>query len=722
MNRSDGRILSQVVAAFVRSIRAMGYYDDRHPVFEATRREAHNALQSAFHDQAIVTLGGGGHHLLVDEEGTILADPPAVALARRLFDNAVVAIRLRPEVREHDLGLLMRTLAEREDRIRASGGVRAKLERDGVVGIEVVEVDIDALFAGRHAELGPLLAGDPVAELALKAVLRFREEETKGTGDVLHVSLEQVGSPGSLGSFLEDLMDQTEPGVVAGTVGGGSLSSDDFADLASQAFLRSQQQLRRAPGAAVDLAQSADILSNALVRLSPDARFALLRQLAGAEDADEVQEAAARDLGDRLDDRTVTAAIASALVDQQGDPATVRAIGNLIRRIRPVEAERKRLLADVDADLRNVGRPIDGVLWQEMQSRAFSNSSLGLLEMSLHDSRRTLQEYARARRAGQLEEVLGQDVLHTVDAQIIDYWTTHVLVDLLDAPGRLGAGATDACRLQLERLDEAGAGDECVLLVQAMMRRTDREDAKELVGVLMGLLEGPQGSKWSVRLLRHDGPPSQMMGDIILTALDRPGDRAYKKMLIERLTRFDPDSLQRLIKRVALRVTALQAQSLVVASLRSDTAMGVRAARVLLRSSSTRVREVVLKTIVDRPEADVVALLAHVAGWKSDKDTRSLLGLDGSEGRSLVHRMQLTAIGALGFTRSGMAARPLFDILVRSRVFSDQEQDELRVAAALALRTNASAEARQALEEARRHRKRVIRETVERVLGRGGQP
>ncbi|MEM7677866.1 MAG: hypothetical protein AAF449_17860, partial [Myxococcota bacterium] len=271
--------LADVVSAFVRSIRAMGYYDPSHPVFEATRREAHGALQSAFRTLPMVTLGCGGHHLLIDEEGSTLNDPPSVALAHRMFENAVVALRLHPGVRAEDLGLLMQVLAEREDRVRAAGGVAAVLERRGTMGIEVLEVDIDALFSGRQGDLHGFAEDDPVADLALKAMLRFRDQEQNPMGEALQVSLAQVGSAGSLGNFLDDLMGQAEPGVVANQVGGGGLTGDDLADLASQAFLRSHDSLQQAGSPSAEIAQSAELLSNALVRLSPDARFALLRKL-----------------------------------------------------------------------------------------------------------------------------------------------------------------------------------------------------------------------------------------------------------------------------------------------------------------------------------------------------------------------------------------------------------------------------------------------------------
>ena len=123
--------------------------------------------------------------------------------------------------------------------------------------------------------------------------------------------------------------------------------------------------------------------------------------------------------------------------------------------------------------------------------------------------------------------------------------------------------------------------------------------------------------------------------------------------------------------------------------------------------------------MVANPDPGIVSLLAHLAGWKGERYTKALLGIDSTDSRGAVHRMQLHAIGALGLTHSPTAARPLYDILVRSRLFGDREQDELRVAAAQALRTNATPDAMGALREASRHKKRAIRDAVNRVLGRG---
>ncbi len=723
MSVAEGRVLADVVSAFVRSIRAMGYYDESHPVFEASSREAHAALLEAFRFLPVVTLGCGGHHLLIDEQGTALRDPPAVDLARRMFENAVVAVRLWPEVQVEDLGDLMHVLAEREDRVRAAGGVAAVLTRRGTIGVEVLEVDIEGLFSGRLGDLGGMTSDDPVVEHAVRAILRFRDEESQAGGEALQISLSQVASPESLGGFLDELMAQAEPGVVTDAASGGPMTGDDLADFASQAFLRSVESSHLSGGSPTEqIARSAELLSSALVRLSPDARFALLRKLAGAESLGDDQTRAVRDLGGHLDDREVTAAIAAALFDQQGDPATVRSIGNLIRRIRPVEAERQRLLAAVDDDMSRRGRPIDGVLWQEMQSRAFEDGALGLLEMSLAQTRDVLTDYARARREGRLAAVAGQDVLHTVDRNVVDYWTTFALVDLLQHAGRLGTGALEACRQQLDRLEESGATDECMTLLQAMMQRTDVEEEPELSGILLELLEGPRGARWSVRLLQHESRPSQMMGEILLAALDRPGDKAFKDAMIDRLARFDDETLARLVGRLGRRLSPFQAQSLVLAALRRSAQLGLRAARACLRNPNYRVREVVIKALVARPDPQIVSLLAHLAGWKGERYTKALLAVDAADSRGLVHRMQLNAIGALGLTHSSVAARPLTDILVRSRMFSDREQDELRVAAAQALRTNATPEAMQALTEASRHKKRAIRDVVTRVLGRRGRP
>lgn len=711
--------MAGVVAAFTRAIRAMGYYDASHPVFEQSKREAYGTLREAWRLEPVITLGCAGRRLVIDEAGTSLGDGPSTTLARRLFDSSVVAIRLHDVARPDDVGVLMKVLAESPEKIRSAGGVATLLEAERVQGIDVLEVDFGALFAGSDADLSPLVGGDPIAEIALKGVLRFKEGDDDKS-DALAVSLEKLTTPESLGEFLDDLLEDAEPEALADGSSGagpdwGHMSGDDVADFAAQAYLTNQEHLTSA-GKMEELAASAQMLSNALVRLSPDARFSLLRRLAGGDTVESAgHEQAVRQLGEHLEDDDIVDAVAQALLDRSSDSDTVRAIGNLIRRIRPVEAERKRLMERVDATMLQRNKPIDGVLWQQIQAQALEERALGLLEMSLEKVRPNLVRAAQRRLRGKARAVVGQDVLFAFDALAVSRRAARAYgVVVLDPKAKVQDGTLDAVRRLIGRLVEQGDEPECLLLLGALVRRVDKDPDPTLNAFVEELLSGDRGSAWSAKLLARGGVDGRMMGELILNALDGPGDREYKEGLLDRLARFDPSSLLRMGEQAA-RAEPLRVHHLVRAALRADAWVGVKVARVALKNPSSKAKELAIKALVDAPSADALGVLAHAAGWKGDKYSLAMLGLKSSE-QARAHKLQMAAIGALGLSRAPGAVRPLVDLLMQKRLFESKESEEVRLGAAQALLTNGTPEAKEALEEGAQHKKKVVRDVCTRVL------
>ncbi|CAN0533382.1 unnamed protein product, partial [Laminaria digitata] len=122
-----------------------------------------------------------------------------------------------------------------------------------------------------------------------------------------------------------------------------------------------------------------------------------------------------------------------------------------------------------------------------------------------------------------------------------------------------------------------------------------------------------------------------------------------------------------------------------------------------------------LRSLVAHPKREVIALLAHTAGWKGERYTHSLLQLRGDAQRH-THRLQLDAIGALGLSKSPLAVRPLLDLCTRVGLFSDELNEAVQIGAAQALLTNGTPAADRALEEIQNHKKRGVREIARRVL------
>ena len=402
-------------------------------------------------------------------------------------------------------------------------------------------------------------------------------------------------------------------------------------------------------GSTEEIGQSANLLADALVRLSPDARFALLRRLAGSDDPQSPdQEAATEALAGQLDDRFIVQTMASALMDRQGDASAVRAIGNVLRRLRPVEAERRRLLDGVDATLEKKGKRLDGVLWQEMQSRAFDDKTLGMLELAISQSKEELLRYSTARMKGQLPEFAGQDILHATGGGVEEFWAAGTLVQMLQERGAPSEGFVARCVEMTIGLDDNGAHEEALDMLQTLMARAGAGDAPVLADSVRQLLDGERGRRWSAALLERGGGDNAMMGELLLSALEGATDRATQESLIARLGELSPAAFLQLTADRIATVDPLRVQHILRAALRVSPSMAVKLARIVLKYGAARSKEVALKTLVESSDRDVVALLAHVAGWKGEKQVMSLLGVMTADEKRSVHKLQLIAVGALG--------------------------------------------------------------------------
>lgn len=717
----------------MRAVRAMGYYDDAHPVFRRTQAEAIEALKDVTALQGTVTLGCGGSHIVYGAQTAAIADDVGKALGKCMFNRSLVAIRLPAHTPQDELGRLLALLADAEDRVRAEGGVRRLLAEQDVTALAVIEVDYARLFEGEHADLGAIVGDDPVVERALREVLRFK---SVGEGQTLTIKIDDLDSPASLGGFLDELIDKSEAAVVdEGSVGapGGAkdIPIDSFADLASDAFFTNQHKLHAGGASQADIAKSAQVLGDALVRLSPTARVELLKKLAGANRVQTpVEEAACGALGQALEKNLIVDAIASTLVSQQGDHHAVEAIGNLVRRLRPLEKDRAELLEAIDGAMESRGQKADGLVWQEIQSRALDNEELGYLKMAFDNVREGLAKAADHRRRGQVAIVPGQEILQGASPEVIDRYSADLLSQVLTDSRTVGLTVVNATRDLIEKLERSGEMNTSTGLIASLVRRADidepvtRRFSRAPSSMPPGSLP-PRRMSMSTRSLTpppprtaalsgggvsttppmrgpSTAPPGTVDEDeatartVLNDLLTGPGGEkrtmrllqagsgqgaVMAEILLDGIEQSaDPthqelllDKLSaidpRILQKMAMEGhgdTRIRAHHLVRASARRDVRTALKIVRYMLRSPSLEVKEASLKALIGIEDANVLGFLQMASGVKGDEQAKKFLFLEGADADKRLHRVKQTAISALGLTRSPHAVPTLNALVSRA--------------------------------------------------------
>lgn len=724
-----------LVRSLSRALRALGYYDAGHPVIVQTLKDAAEAVRRLVEAGRALTLAGTGASLVYDATSPPLTDEPARILADALFQRSVIALRVEGAAGVAELTALLSPLAEAPDRVRLAGGVAALVAASRVASVVVLELDFGAVFTGDRHSLPAELAQDPVVSRAIKEVLRSEHERAK-TGDAVKVDFAALADVDSLGSFLDDLVDLSEPAARSPRDPGRarpppakslltaqsrgrelSISVDEVADLAAEAYLENQR-LQRARGAReAELVAGAQAMADALVRLSPEGRFALLRRLAGAESADDrEQEAAVQRLGQRLDGGMVVEAVAAAISADGAESEVAQAVGNLVRRLFPVESERRRLLGALDDERRRAGRPLSGSLWQELQARALAEPRLGMLELDLVAPKRKLVVNAEARRRGRVPHVQGQEILGATGAPALLPVMAQLLAAALRDKRELGASTLAGAVRVVDELEQAGHEARADLILDALMARADLAPSPGLDEAIGRLLGGSRGGARTLRLVRTDtGGSSKLRGELLLRGMDEAPDKAVRAELLQRLSRFEPRTLELLGEDLADRPPARVAALLQVV-VRVDVRTAVAVARSALKSSSVRTKELALKAMIELPQGPALALLAMATGGKGDDVARRLLVLGPEVPERRLQELQLVATSALGLTRSAEAVPHLVPLLTRQSLLPSRFVEEQRVEAARALAANGSREALQVLRAGAEHKKKNVREACERAL------
>ncbi len=731
-----GSDLGALVRSLSRALRALGYYDAAHPVVVQTLADAGAATQRLCAGGRVVTLAGAGAALIADATAPALADEPARILADALFQRAVIALRIDGRAQVADLAAVLASLADAPDRVRLAGGVAAAVSAARAAGVEAVEIDFRALFAGDRGSLPLDVTSDPIVSRALKEVLRFEQERGRA-GEAVTVDFEALADVESLGGFLDDLVDAAEPGARSSHDPGRrrppparsalraqgrdlSVSVDDVADLAAEAYLKNQSlQADRGAGEG-ELVAGAQVLADALVRLSPEGRFALLRRLAGQDHAADAREAAAVErLGARVDRGLVVEAVAAAIATEGAESEVVQAVGNLVRRLFPVEAERQRILGALDQDRRRAGQPLGGALWQELSARALGQSGLGMLELDLESPRRKLIANARARARGQVPHVAGQEVLAARGPAATAPVLARVLTAALRDKRELGAPLLAGVASLVATLEDHDQPEQADLLLDALLERAEAAPQPAVTEAVAQLLSGPRGGARTVRMVRASGGGStRTRGELLLRAMEEAPDKAARDELVQRLLRFDPRTIEALGEALAEAPPARVANLLHVAT-RMDGRTAAQVAKSALKSGSVRTKQLALTALIESAQGPALALLGVAAGAKGDDPSRRLLALGtdpASEKR--LQELQVVATSALGLSRSPEAVPHLIPLLTRQSLLPSRFVEEQRAEAARALAINGSADAMTILKAGAEHKKKNVREACERALRR----
>jgi hypothetical protein len=636
--------------------------------------------------------------------------------------------------------------------------------RAGLDGVEVFEVDFASLFSGKKTDVA---TKDPLIQRALRELLQFKEKKEKA-GSALAISLDHISTPESLGELLDELLESAGPGVAAPSMGptqpsgkirgptgaparlaggkhvgssrgtkevgspgplrgvrrGGELHSDalagvsaeELAELASQAFLGTYEKLVGQAAPEERLAETAKVLASALVRLSPEARFALLRQLARDPKGNGAGSKGLTSLSSQVKDDLIVGSIASVLADQQGDPETISAIANLMRHLRPIESERRKLLDTLDETLRGEGHAIDGTVWQELQAHALGSNGLGMLEIPFRQKMKPLAAQAQAYRQQGSHDPEVKQVISTLEPRHRLNRSAKLLLELI--PNNRELNQAEALMLKdtieaLEPADGAPTEDHLRLLAFLLKRGEGQRPSSAVMQVVKELLGGIKGTPRAVSLLKSgfcNG--SALLADALLQALDGPLTIDGKRELVAAFAAMD-EGMMRSLRPKVVDSKPFGVFQMILIALRANSNSGLELARLALRNRSLKSKESALRALGTVSEPGTIAFLAKGAGAEGDEESVKVLFLEekqATEAEANLRQLQRAAIEALGQTRAEQSVLPLENLLMRRKLVGNTAFDSLRPYIAQALAANGTARARQVLTDGKVSKHQTIRD------------
>ncbi len=708
-------LASDVAAALGRCQRGAAFYEADHPAAVHQRRELELAVQ-AWHAQArgdtFIAAAGDGLLLTGLDQG--IADESCKALAHALITRSVVGIKLKVPTTRHDLDELVACLGESDKRVRAAGGVTKVLAERNVKSVEIFEMDLDKLMAGGPVDNTGL---DPLLAKALSEILLLKQRDNR-RGAAIELTLEKVTSPSSLGSLLDELIDGAAPGVAdqppiksraqtalskTSLVGA---TADDLAEICTEAFGKVTGGENKNPEA---LAEAANVLSSALVRLSPKARFKLLEKLAAPGTDDDGVAAVGRAVPNEI----VLSAVAQAVMGEARDSQLAISIGNLLERLRPVERERQQLLDQLDDSARQAGRPLEGLFLQELNELS-QQQSFGTLDLPIRETRDGLTQIAKLRQTtgGQPEIVMR--TFSTLRPENKFFRSARLLCGMLQQERAVAAPTLAAVRGLLDAvavdpsLQSAGGAIILALWSRAIRDGPNSAAAQQLMEVALSR----SGPDWCVELLRQlrgksGADHATLLGDFVKAVLSIHTGETFRRALADGLQGLDR-SVLRVIERRVAEFSPLGAATLIARAGRDSPVAAVALTQAALRSPSADVKEAAVRVLAAFPAEDTFAFLRRLTGL--DGDDKAVQALHAQKlPETLVLKLMRTAVDALGASRAPGAVPVLQELLLRTRVIGGAGFDKMRGPVARALSVNSTPAARAVLDEGKRSKNRAIR-------------
>jgi len=712
------RAAADAASALAGFLRVAGFYDAEHPVTRQRRAELEVHLHTwhrAIDGDGIVA--AAGETLLITGLDAGLTTDVAKGFCATLIQKSVVGLRVRARTPTKDLADLFGLLGESDRRVRAAGGVTTMYLERGARGIDVFEMDLDQLLSGAPIDRGAL---DPLVAKALTEVLALKARANR-RGSAIAVTLERVTTPTSLGSMLDELIDGAAPGVSAtsskSTMSAASsssaagaprsplqgLSADELADIGGEAFAKCAAGAANSPEA---LAEAARVLSKALVRLSPDARFKLLTKIAKGPDGDVAA------VGQQVQNPLLMSAIAQVVMGGERDSKLAHAIGSLLERMRPIERDRQKFIAELEQTARGAGKPLDSFFLEQLNETS-QPTSVGALDLPIRETRTALIEVARLRQRGHQPDVVlrtfaslkEEDRLER-SARLLSAFLSEervvVPATLTTLRGVLSTPPTDPTMA-----NTGGA------VISALWWRAVRDGPGSPASVqLAEVARSPTGADWCIALLielrGHRGPElADVLTDLVRAVASIHQNETFRRRLTEGLNGLSVGVLRQMERRVAT-VPATAVQAFILRAAMDSPAAALALAQTALRAPSVDVKEATVRVLGQCADGATIAFLRTAAG--ADGDVPSIAALLATkEDKAALFRLQRTAIEALGATRGAAAVVVLKELLHRTRLVGGADLDRMRPFVARALTINGTREARAVVEDGRSSKSRSVR-------------